>query len=59
MIFRNYEGKRFTYKQPRQVPSVEPLPAVAAESDIVPIGRGKRTKKEGVVRARRRKASGE
>src|SRR5918996_1877342 len=39
VIFRNYEGKRFVYKQPRGVPSVEPLPAVAAETDIVPIGR--------------------
>ncbi|MGI9044585.1 MAG: KamA family radical SAM protein, partial [Gemmatimonadaceae bacterium] len=59
VIFRNYEGKRFSYKQPRQVPAEEPLPAVAAQSDIVPIGRAKRPKKEGAVRPRRRKASGE
>ncbi len=56
---RNYEGKRFSYKQPRQVPAEEPLPAVAAQSDIVPIGRAKRQKKVGAVRPRRRKASGE
>jgi lysine 2,3-aminomutase len=59
VIFRNYQGQRFTYKQPRQVPSLEPLPAVAAETDIVPIGRGKKPKKVGTVRPRRRKASGE
>jgi lysine 2,3-aminomutase len=61
VVFRNYEGKRFTYKQPRSVPCTEPMPAVAAEaSDIVPIQRGKRTKKEGTtVRTRRRKAAGE
>jgi lysine 2,3-aminomutase len=59
VIFRNYEGKRFTYKQPKSVPAAEPLPAVAAESDVVPILRGKKPKKEGAVRQRRRKASGE
>ena len=59
VVFRNYEGKRFTYKQPRQTPVPEVVPAVAAQTDIVPIGRGKRPKKEGVVRQRRRKASGE
>src|SRR5918996_2688487 len=65
VIFRNYEGKRFSYKQPRQVPCDEPVPAVAASasssSDIVPIQRGKRTKKDeaSTVRTpRRRKASG-
>jgi lysine 2,3-aminomutase len=60
VVFRNYEGKRFTYKQPRQVPPEEPMPAVAAETGIVPIQRGKRSKKEGTtVRTRRRKAAGE
>src|SRR3954463_8113429 len=59
VTFRNYEGKRFTYKQPKSIPSAEPLPAVAAETDIVPILRGKKPKKEGAVRQRRRKASGE
>jgi lysine 2,3-aminomutase len=58
VVFRNYEGKRFSYKQPKTVPAAEPLPAVAAETDVVPILRGK-TKKVGAVRQRRRKASGE
>ncbi len=36
VIFRNYEGKRFVYKQPRRTgPASEP----AAEPDIVPIRR--------------------
>ncbi len=51
VIFRNYEGKRFTYKQPR------PTPSPAQQPDIVPIRREK--KKERVARTRRRKASGE
>ena len=41
VIFRNYEGKRFSYKQPRQmnVPSEEPM--IAAEAnDVVPIEAG-------------------
>jgi hypothetical protein len=50
VIFRNYEGKRFSYKQPRQ-------PVVAPETDIVPIRRT--PKKERVARPRRRKAAGE
>jgi lysine 2,3-aminomutase len=45
VIFRNYEGKRFTYKQPKS-PSPDVLPAVAAEApDIVPIEVGKVAKK--------------
>jgi lysine 2,3-aminomutase len=51
VIFRNYEGKRFTYKQPR------PTALPAQQPDIVPIRREK--KKERVARTRRRKASGE
>src|SRR6476660_4001655 len=45
VVFRNYEGKRFTYKQPKvAVPDV--APAVAAEAtDIVPIEAGKVAKK--------------
>src|SRR5688500_17743333 len=58
VIFRNYEGKRFSYKQPKQTPVPEAQPAIAAEAGVLPIaGRGK--KKEGAVRQRRRKASGE
>jgi lysine 2,3-aminomutase len=53
VIFRNYEGKRFTYKQPKvAVPDV--APAVAAEAaDIVPIEAGKTVTK----RAARRKSA--
>jgi lysine 2,3-aminomutase len=54
VIFRNYEGKRFTYKQPKPTG----VPA-QAEPDIVPIRRGKKKEKERVARTRRRKASGE
>jgi hypothetical protein len=55
VIFRNYEGKRFSYKQPRQVnvPSEEPM--IAAEAnDVVPIEAGKTAKKRA---ARRRKSA--
>jgi len=58
VIFRNYEGKRFSYKQPRQVQPSECIPDVAAEADIVPIQRGKK-KKSRVARTRQRKAAGE
>lgn len=52
VVFRNYEGKRFTYKQPRQ-------PAVAAPSDIVPIRVASRTpgKKKAVGQKRRKTGS--
>jgi lysine 2,3-aminomutase len=55
VIFRNYEGKRFTYKQPKQaVP--EMAPGIAAEaSGVVPIAAGKTAKKRA---ARRRSANG-
>jgi lysine 2,3-aminomutase len=52
VIFRNYEGKRFVYKQPRQ-PAVASHcgqhAAPAAESDVVPIQIGKKA----AVRPRR------
>jgi lysine 2,3-aminomutase len=55
VIFRNYEGKRFSYKQPRQaVPDA--APGIAAEaSGVVPIAAGKSAKKRA---ARRRSANG-
>jgi lysine 2,3-aminomutase len=58
VIFRNYEGKRFSYKQPRQlnVPSEEPMIAAEA-SDVVPIELGK-TAKKGRAARRRKSASG-
>ena len=54
VIFRNYEGKRFSYKQPRTG-----VVERDAEPDIVPIRRGKKKEKERVARTKRRKASGE
>ena len=52
VVFRNYQGKRFTYKQPRQtVPLV--VPGIAAESDVVPIEAGKAAKKKRVARNRK------
>jgi lysine 2,3-aminomutase len=54
VIFRNYEGKRFVYKQPRQPVTMSACGetiAPAAESDVVPIQIGKRA----AVRQRRRR----
>ncbi|MBA3673313.1 MAG: hypothetical protein H0W68_14980, partial [Gemmatimonadaceae bacterium] len=52
VVFRNFEGKRFTYKQPRQpVPDVQP--AVAAQHGVVPIEAGKAAKKKRVARSRK------
>src|SRR5213082_2133592 len=45
VIFRNYEGKRFVYKQPRQGVTVSgcgETMAPAAQSDVVPIQIGKK-----------------
>ena len=58
VVFRNYEGKRFSYKQSRQtnVPSEEPM--IAAEAaGVVPIELGK-TAKKGRTARRRKSASG-
>ena len=54
VIFRNYAGKRFTYKLPTvAVPDL--APGIAAESsDVVPIEAGKTAKKRAV---RRRKSA--
>src|SRR5687767_12029801 len=41
VVFRNYEGKRFVYKQPAQPAACGAEPA---QPDIVPIGIGKSTK---------------
>jgi hypothetical protein len=56
VIFRNYEGKRFVYKQPRQVPAAPNEVERAAELDVVPIGRKKSAAPR---RAKRRRAAGE
>ena len=52
VIFRNYQGKRFTYKQPRQLVPLA-SPGIAAESDVVPIEAGKAAKKKRVARNRK------
>src|SRR3954447_539563 len=61
VIFRNYEGQRFVYKQPRQ-PAIAASAcgdAAAAESDVVPIQIGKprraAAKRAGKTVARKRK----
>jgi lysine 2,3-aminomutase len=53
VIFRNYEGKRFSYRQPNvNVPSA--IPAVAAEmEDVVSIEVGKAAKKKRAARSRK------
>ena len=56
VIFRNYEGKRFVYKQPRQGITVSGCGelAPAAQSDVVPIQIGKKA----AARPRRRRKTG-
>jgi hypothetical protein len=56
VVFRNYEGKRFVYKQPKQVPATPNEVERAAEIDIVPIGRKKAAAPR---RTKRRRAAGE
>jgi lysine 2,3-aminomutase len=62
VIFRNYAGERYVYKQPRQTAVTVPANAVAAESGIVPIQVGKKPrrsasseKRTGKTVARKRK----
>src|SRR5437763_12327800 len=46
VVFRNYEGKRFVYKQPRAMPAVAACGVAAeAESDVVSIQVGKKPRK--------------
>src|SRR5213595_2450528 len=56
VIFRNYEGKRFVYKQPRPAPSAPAELEPAAEVGIVPISRRKTAAPR---RTKRRRAAGE
>jgi lysine 2,3-aminomutase len=56
VVFRNYEGKRFVYKQPKQVPATPNEVERAAEIDVVPIGRKKAT---ATRRTKRQRAAGE
>jgi lysine 2,3-aminomutase len=52
VIFRNYEGKRFSYKQPK-APIPDVIPGIAAEKNVVPIEAGKAAKKKRVARSRK------
>jgi hypothetical protein len=56
VVFRNYEGKRFVYKQPRAVPTAPAELEPAAEVGVVPIGR---KKSAAARRTKRRRAAGE
>jgi lysine 2,3-aminomutase len=56
VIFRNYEGKRFAYKQPHTTPAAPVELEPAAEVGIVPIGRKKSATPR---RTKRRRAAGE
>jgi lysine 2,3-aminomutase len=56
VVFRNYEGKRFVYKQPHPVPSTPNEVERAAELNVVPISRKKAATSR---RTKRRRAAGE
>ena len=52
VVFRNYEGRRFVYKQPRQ-PAPAERAAVAAQLDVVPINAGQAKPKKKTSRSRK------
>ena len=54
VVFRNYEGQRFVYKQPI-IPGGPDRQEIAAENGVVPIKRPKRAKKVGSAPKRQRK----
>src|SRR5689334_20496951 len=56
VIFGNYEGKRYTYKQTKQVPATPNEVERAAELDVVPISHRKTAAPR---RTKRRRAAGE
>src|SRR5690349_13959535 len=59
VIFRNYAGERYVYKQPRQTISVTvPADAAAAESGIVPIRGAKKARPAGKKTAARKRKTG-
>jgi lysine 2,3-aminomutase len=55
VIFRNYEGQRFVYKQPRPTTVPERGDAIAASSGIVPIQTGKKAQPRKKATTRKRK----
>jgi hypothetical protein len=56
VVFRNYEGKRYVYKQPQPAPAAPAELEPAAEVGIVPISRKKTATPR---RTKRRRAAGE
>jgi hypothetical protein len=54
VVFRNYAGERYVYKQPT-LPGGPERQEIAAETNVVPIKRPKRAKKEGAPAKRQRK----
>jgi lysine 2,3-aminomutase len=54
VVFRNYAGERYVYKQPA-LPGGPERQEIAAETQVVPIKRPKRAKKEGAAPKRQRK----
>jgi hypothetical protein len=60
VIFRNYAGERYVYKQPRQ-PAIAASgcgDAAAAESNVVPIQIGKKPRKTPAKRVARKRRTG-
>jgi lysine 2,3-aminomutase len=59
VIFRNYEGQRFVYKQPRPSTTVPARGTeIAAESDVVSIQSGKKPRKAAAKRVARKRKTG-
>jgi lysine 2,3-aminomutase len=60
VIFRNYAGERYVYKQPRQ-PAIAASgcgDGIAAESNVVPIQIGKKPRKTAAKRVARKRKTG-
>jgi lysine 2,3-aminomutase len=57
VVFRNYAGDRYVYKQPATLPGGPERQEIAAESNVVPIKR-KRAKKEGGAAPKRQRKTG-
>jgi hypothetical protein len=57
VVFRNYEGKRFVYKQPAQPMGARSCVPSGDGPDIVPIGVGPSARKVSNSTKRKRKAA--
>jgi lysine 2,3-aminomutase len=58
VVFRNYGGDRYVYKQPATLPNGPERQEIAAENKVVPIKRPKRAKKEGGAAPKRQRKTG-